>query len=157
MDQSTKKTGWAIFYDKDFAGCGLIDCDNRKLCPADRFVEMCRAICDLITREKPDIVVFEEVVYQRNVATLIELSRLQGVIVGACILRNIEFYIYSASSWRAVLGFNQGRGIKRPELKQQAQEYVLRTVGLELDEDTADAVSIGSAFAIANLKEKTNG
>ena len=102
------------------------------------------------------MVVFEDVVFQRNAATLIELSRLQGVIAGACFLRKIEFYIYAASSWRSALKFNQGKGIKRPELKQQAKEYAKATFGLDLDEDTADAVSMGSAFTISYLKENVN-
>lgn len=118
---------------------------------------MCKAICDLISREKPDMIVFEEVAYQRNPSTLIELARLQGVIIAECLHGQIAFYIYAASSWRAALGFDQGRGIKRPDLKRQAQEYVLNMFELDLDEDTADAVSIGSAFTISFMKENVNG
>lgn len=157
LDQSTKKTGWAIFVDHVFAGCGLIDYDDNTRPPADRFTLMCKAVRDLITRVEPDLVVLEDVAYQRNPATLIELARLQGMIIGTCQIGQIEFYIYPCSSWRAALGFQQGRGNRRPELKRQAQEYAKKTIGLELDEDTTDAVSIGSAFIISFCKEKSNG
>lgn len=142
---------------REFFGCGLIDYDDDKLPPAERFVLMCKAVRDLIAREKPDLVVLEEVAYQRNPATLIELARLQGVIIGTCQIGQIEFYIYPCSSWRAALHFDQGRGVKREELKKQAHDYALRTYGLELDEDTADAVSIGSAFITSFYKENANG
>lgn len=115
---------------------------------------MCKAVSDLIHKEKPELVVFEEVAYQRNPATLIELARLQGVIIGTCLNSQIEFYIYAPSSWRSALQFSQGKGVKRPDLKRQAQEYVQTRYQLNLGEDEADSVSMGSAFIAAFMKEK---
>lgn len=162
LDQSTKKTGWALFEKDQFCGCGLIDFDRDTYSPEERFILMCKAVSDLIHRETPDFVVCEGLTYQRNAATLIELAQLQGTIIGTCLNAKrangqIEFYIYPASSWRKALHFIQGKGVKRPELKRQAQDYALKTYGLDLDEDAADAVSIGSAFIISFMKEKTNG
>lgn len=153
FDQSTKKTGWAIFRDQDLTKCELIDCDNSKLSPAERFEKMCRAVQDVIDMVKPDFVVMEEVAMQTNAHALITLSRLQGVIISACFQSKIEFYIYPPSSWRKELGFQQGKGHSRKDLKKQAIAYCKEHHGVDLDEDRADAVCIGDAFTKTYLKE----
>lgn len=148
-----------MFEDDHFCGCGLIDYDKSAYSPEVRFILMCKAVSDLIRREAPNFVCFEGLAYQKNAATLIELAQLQGVIIGTCLNAKwandqIEFYIYPASSWRKALHFAQGKNVKRPDLKKQAQEYALNAYGMELDEDTADAVCIGAAFNISFIKGK---
>ena len=44
------------------------------------------------------------------------------------------------------MGFRQGAGIKRPELKKQAIEYVMKKYGLKLCEDICEAICLGDAF-----------
>ena len=43
-----------------------------------------------------------------------------------------------------------GRNIKRPELKQQAKEYILKNYNLDLKIDQCEAICIGKAFLIEN-------
>ncbi len=153
FDQSTKKTGWAVFRDKKLTKCELIDCDDKNLSPAERFEKMCRAVQDVIDRVKPDLIVLEDVAMQTNAYSLITLSRLQGVIISACFQNHIEFYICPPSSWRKDLGFKQGKGHPRKDLKKQAIAYCKDHHGVDLDEDRADAVCIGDAFTKTYLKE----
>ena len=107
-------------------------------------------------RFHPDLVVFEDVAMQNNAYSLVLLARLQGMLIWLCHTHETEFYIYASSSWRKALKFAQGRGHPRADLKRQAIEFARDTYGLELDEDMADAVSIGSAFITAYLGEETN-
>jgi crossover junction endodeoxyribonuclease RuvC len=132
---------------------GLIDCDKKEYSPEERFKQMCFSLKDLFMQVSPEFLVLEQVAYQRNAAALIELARLQGVLISRCFDIDIPFYIYPPSSWRKDIGFKQGAGIKRKELKLQAIEYVRKNYGINANEDTAESIAIGSAFTITYLKE----
>lgn len=152
LDQSTKITGWAVFENEVLTKYGEIDL-SKNTDPSGRFQDMCNAVQDLIHKEKPDFVVFEEVAMQVNAYALITLARLQGFILAVCFNRQIEHYIYSPGAWRKAIGFKQGKGHARKDLKKQAIAYCKEHHGVDLDEDRADAVCIGDAFTKTYLKE----
>jgi Holliday junction resolvasome, endonuclease subunit len=149
IDQSTLKTGIAIFEDNQFQKYDLIDLHKQKD-SVQRFKNMCFEICVWIKETQPDIVVFEDVSLQTNVATLRLLAQLQGVIIGCCQLYEIPYKIYKPSEWRKLLDFQQGRGVERKFLKQQSKNYVKKYYDLEVNDDIADAVCIGTAYIKQN-------
>ena len=150
FDQATKKTGYAVFLDNSLQTYGLIDMSKYTV-PEERFCRMCTQIAYFIKNVQPDFVVFEDVSMQSNIATAILLARLQGVIVGTCLDCKIMFDIYKPSSWRKVLCFDQGKGVKRESLKKQAKQYVFETFGVATTEDQSEAICIGWAHI---LKER---
>ena len=149
IDQSTVKTGLAIFNDAKFIKYDLIDLHKEKD-SIIRFTNMCNEICIWIKKLKPNMIVFEDVSLQVNVATLRLLAQLQGVIIGCCQLYGIPYVIYKPSQWRKVLKFQQGRGIERKFLKQQSKDYVKQYFSLEVNDDIADAICIGQAYIKSN-------
>lgn len=110
--------------------------------------EMIKRIHNQIIENNVDHVVFEDVSLQTNVSTLILLAQIQGAIINTCVMNNISYSVYKSTSWRKILKFKQSRGIKRPELKQQAKDYVFNKYKLKLKEDICDAICIGEAFII---------
>ena len=98
-----------------------------------------------IKNNHPDLVVIEDVALQSSAKTVIQLAQLQGAIIGACEMFNIPYEILRPSEWRKTLGFKQGRQIKRPELKQQAIDYVAEHYGEVVSSDEADAMCIAKA------------
>ena len=147
FDQATKKTGYAIFLGNSLQTYGLIDMSKYEA-PGERFQHMCVQIACFIRDVQPDFVIFEDVSMQSNIATTILLARLQGVIIGTCLDCNIMFDIYKPSSWRKVLCFDQGKGVKRESLKNQAKQYVFNTFGVAATEDQSEAICIGWAHII---------
>lgn len=132
----------------------LIDLEKDRIDMPERLYVMTERICEIIRKVKPDCVVLEDVSLNVNVSTLIVLSRLQGAVLGCCRVNKIPFDVLMPSNWRKALGFKQGQGIKRPELKKQAVEFVKTNYGLELSEDVCEAVCIGTAFMrINNIKK----
>ena len=101
----------------------------------------------LIEEHKPDVIVFEDVAMQRNSATLILLTRIQGALLGYCFDHAITTVIYKPSVWRKMLHFTQGSKIKRNILKSQAVAFVKKYYGVEVNDDAADAICIGCAYA----------
>lgn len=139
----------------------MYDLINLKNDKSDRRVEnMMMRIFNCIKENNPDYVVIEDVALQKNPATLIMLSRLQGAIIGFCEFNGIPYEIMKPPSWRKILGFKQGKGEERLDLKKQAIEYVQNKYSLKLQDDVCESICIGDACRISmELKErcKNNG
>lgn len=150
IDQATVKSGIAVHCDGELIMYDLIDLDKEKVDIPERIYVMVDRICGFILKNKPDCVVLEDVAMQSNPATLILLSRLQGAIIGCCRVNRIPFDILKPPTWRKALGFRQGQGIGRRELKKQAKEFVLENYGLKASEDVCEAICIGNAWLKIN-------
>ena len=119
----------------------------------ERMHEMIKRIHNMIIESYVDYVVFEDVSLQTNVLIFIFFVLFLCVIFFSCVRNNICYSVYRPTFWRSKLGFKQNRNVKRPELKQQAKDYVYNKYGLKLKEDLCDAICIGEAFIIENKKE----
>lgn len=149
IDQATRVSGLAIFENDKLVKYNIIELkksDDIKV----RMKEMIRKLSEQITENNVDCVVFEDVSLQGNVSTLIVLAQIQGAIISTCVMNDIEYKVYKSTSWRKIDGFNQRKGIKRPELKQQAKDFVCNKYGLSLKEDMCDAICIGEAYIKEN-------
>lgn len=149
LDQATAKTGVAIFENNELKIYNMIDLSKEKD-TEQRFKLMCEKLNGIITTVKPSHVIFEATSLQTNPATLILLSQIQGAIIQTCLINNIDYTIYKPSSWRKVIGINGGKGIKRPEYKKRALEFVKNIYDIDTKEDIAEAICIGSAYLISN-------
>lgn len=144
LDQSTKLTGWCIWKNGKYMTSGIIDFSKVKE-PEIRFDNMSRSITSLLNKYAPIVVYIEDTSLQRNPKTLKELSQLQGIIIGYCKAKDIDIHIIAPSRWRKLLGFKQGAGIKRQDLKHQCFEWVKENLNLERSEDEVEAIGIGAA------------
>ena len=149
IDQATKVSGWALVEGGSLSGHGVIDL-SKNTDVTERFPRMCKAIHDLIVTHNPEHVIIEGVSLQNNAAILSLLAQIQGAIIQTCVLCNIPFYIYPASSWRKDLGFHQGKGVKRDDLKRQAIQFVESTYNISVLDDEAEAICIATAFQKIN-------
>ena len=152
FDQSSSKSGYAVFEEGKLVESGVINCSGEQ--DRDkRFSQMCLKIEANIVNRQPDYVVFEDISLQTNISVVMFLARLQGFIIGVCLNHKIPFEFFKPSSWRKVLGFNQGAGVARKELKKQAKDYVKDYFGILAPEDQCEAICIGWSF-ILRQKEK---
>ena len=106
---------------------------------------MAKNIISFLSTYSLTVVYIEDTALQRNVKTLKELSQLQGVIIGYCIAQNIDIHTITPGEWRKQLGFKQGSGVKRQDLKKQCFRWVKENLGLEKPEDEVEAIGIGAA------------
>ena len=144
FDQSSTKSGWCLVEDGKYINSGIIDKHTIKDIDT-RIGEMGIAICQRIKEINPDVVVIEDIQSQGSIATVVQLARLQGFILGWCYVKHIRIEIVRPTEWRKVLEFTQGPKVKRQELKAQSLGYVKSKYGLELPEDQAEAVCIADA------------
>lgn len=145
FDQSTVLTGYAVFDNETLVSHGVIDFHKEDDLLA-RANMMWIEIDGLIQDLRPDVIVYEGVALQNNAQVLIKLGNLQGHIMASAWRANIPFVSYLPTTWRKRLGFRQGGGVKRSELKKQAVTIVEETYGIHVREDEAEAVAIGLAY-----------
>lgn len=146
FDQASQMTGAAWFEDTTLLGYTVIN--FKKIKDArERMGAMIQEMYKLIQEIKPDVIVFEDVVMQRNAASLIILARLQGALMAYCYEHAIIWVVYKPSEWRRMLHFKQGSRVKREILKAQAKAFVKKYYEVDVNEDEADAICIGCAFA----------
>ena len=149
FDQATVRTGYAFFEDNTMGAFGLIDLHTMKQGLGLRMDAMFQQMAEEVEKYQPDVIVIEDVAMQANPSGLIALARLQGMIIGYCVMHEIGCVILKPTEWRRACGFKQGR-VKREQLKQQAIDFVKDVYHLQVTDDEADAICIGTAY-VASL------
>ena len=147
LDLSTKSTGFCFGSDENIEKSGYLTASLKD--PRGRIVVMREAISKLIRQNNIDKIIMEEVRPDYNSHTGKVLMWLQAAIVIAAyqIDPKIECDFIGASSWRAVLGIKQGRGVKRENLKAQDIKYVKDKYNVSVqNDDEADAICIYDAY-----------
>lgn len=105
-------------------------------------------IVKIIGITKPDFVVLENIQFQRNIATFKSLAQLQGCIMYHLNNLNIDYVFVEPSAWKSFCGI---KGRKREEQKKNTIIYVKNKYNINVSEDIADAIGIGT-WALNNLK-----
>ena len=147
FDQSTTACAWAYIIDGSLIDFG-VHVPPKKDSIANRIYSVVEFVSNLTDNCKPDLVVFENVQSQSNDLTLINLSKLLGILEHTVYKLGIKCVVLSPSMWRAHFGFGKsvdGIKPKRAELKALAIKYVLDTYKVECSEDECEAICIGIA------------
>lgn len=156
LDQSTVVTGYAIFDNEVLVGHGVLDYHKESDLTVRAYL-MWQNIDSLLRDVQPDMLVYEGVALQNNAQVLIKLGNLQGHIMASAWILGIPFHSYLPTQWRKLLGFRQGGGVKRADLKRQAANLVEETYGISVREDEAEAVAIGLAYLKEQKEIHDNG
>ena len=149
LDLSTKSSGWSVFFDTELKDYGCIASASTDL--IKRIYIMRDGIRDILNKYTIDKIVVEEVRPETTGGNLNTHRALMYLQAAFEFLIHDEFkkitveYVYP-SSWRAVCGIKNGRGIKRTSLKEKDIEFVNETYHIETkNDDIADAICIGHA------------
>lgn len=112
---------------------------NSKTDMFDRFKSIYDDICDVMERTKPDFMAIEELFFNSNQKTAINVAQARGVILLAAMNRGIRIFEYTPLQVKqAVAGYGRAG-------KKQVQQMVKLLLGLKevpKPDDTADAVAI---------------
>lgn len=79
------------------------------------------------------------------------LSKILGVVLGWTISHVCEYHQIMPSEWRKYAGIKQGKK-KREELKAESIAYVKKRYRIDVNDDVADAISLGDA--VCNYYQK---
>ena len=115
-----------------------------------KIVFMCKQLLKLFHSQKPAAIIIEDVYAQNDINTLKWFSRIQGVVLGYALENNIKCYYVSPTNWRRIVGIKQvdekGKRMKRARLKAQAMDIVKKELNMDVSDDEADSILIGSIY-----------
>lgn len=151
IDGSTKRSGICIMSDGELQYYTLIDLHLEKD-TMKRIRLMLLKICEVLDQYDIDEVHMEKAFKNSNTSTTMMLANIAGGIMLYCAKKDIKFIHPEPSVWRAKIKLGQGRGVKRETLKAEAIAAVKLAYGLDVDDDTAEAILIArSAFDLPKL------
>lgn len=152
FDQASITSGFSVFDNGDLITYGKWSSNgNRSI---ERITQTKAWVACMIDKWKPDLVIFEDIQYQKNldssgedgalgqmgVTTFKKLAALQGVLKNYCFENGIIYKIVPSVTWRA---HSEIKGKARTDRKKNAQLKVKRFYDIEVDNDIADAILIG--------------
>ena len=109
-----------------------------------RLEEIYDSMVELITKCKPDCMVIEELFFNNNITTAIDVSMARGVILLAAAQKKIDIFEYTPLQVKqAVVGYGRAE-------KNQVMDMVKRILRLQdvpRPDDAADAVAIALCHA----------
>lgn len=152
IDASTKSTGIALFEDLELKHYDCWTASSNDL--VKRISAIIDKLDNYLNSFEVDKIVLEEVRpedkgQQANIKTHKALMYLQAAIVFLIHERHPSIdieYVYP-SEWRKVCGIQTGRGIRRESLKPKDIAFVKSAYGINVNDDIADAIGIGHAYA----------
>lgn len=148
IDSSTNKTGMALYINGELNDYGLIDLSSSSLDIEPRIFEMGGKMLKALNIWKPEVVYIEQPQgHGRNVSMVRKLSELIGFAKAWAYLNDAYIEEVPPSVWRKYLGIEQGRKT-RNELKEASINAVKDIYGINVIDDIADAINIGSAMLI---------
>ena len=147
IDSSTNTTGYAFFMNgvlKSYSTCDYSYIKNTQ----KRIDNMILFICEMIENERPDIVVTELTVVNRNAEAQRNLTMILGAIRYKCLELKIEYYSLRPTEWRKLIK-NKDEKIprKREELKKWSINKIKENYNIEThSDDLSDAILIGQGY-----------
>lgn len=151
LDQASRISGYAIFDGEKLVDFGKIELEDEEIGP--RLVVLRNQILKLIQDNDIEVVAFEDIQMQTsigsNVQTFKVLANVYGIILELLEEIKMKYYIVPSVKWKSTLNI---KGKKRPEQKQNAQNYVVETYDVKPTQDECDAICIGAHIIQTELK-----
>ena len=147
IDSSTNATGYAFFINgvlKSYSTCDYSYIKNTQ----KRIDNMILFICEMIENERPDIVITELTVVNRNAEAQRNLTMILGAIRYKCLELKIEYHSLRPTEWRKLIK-NKDEKIprKREELKKWSINKIKENYNIEThSDDLSDAILIGQGY-----------
>lgn len=154
IDASTKSSGWAVFDGTKLEQYGCITASSNDL--VKRIQKMISEIDNILQNNQVEKIILEEVrpedkgLQNQNLKTHKALMYLQAAIVFLLHDRypKITLDFLYPSEWRSLCGIKTGSGVKRESLKPADIAFAKAKFNLDVNDDIADALGIGYAYAL---------
>lgn len=144
LDLATKKSGLAFWKNGKYKESYVIDYEKIK--DIDERTElMGKKLISALDYFKPNVVYSEDSFRGNNPKTMKCLCKLHGIVMGWCLINNVEYNFIMPSSWRKYIpNFPNGRSAKREEQKKFSVNYVTKKYKITPStDDESDAILIG--------------
>lgn len=149
LDQSSRITGWAVFYGEELVAHGKISVDDPDI--GERLYKIKTQVIELIDKYEITEIVFEDIQLQTNVVQNVKTFKVLAEVFGVLYETFTELELPNeavlAASWKSTLGI---KGADRATQKRNAAEYVANTYAVKATQDECDAICIGTHYIKTN-------
>jgi crossover junction endodeoxyribonuclease RuvC len=153
IDPGIEKVGYAYFDKKvngrttiTYLSSGLIT-TPRTDSHQDRIHTLYNALKALVVKNKPDMIVFEELFFSKNVKTAIKVSQAQGIILLLASQENIPTQHLTPPQIKSII---TGYGNADKKAIQKMLPLLLKQEMTFKEDDQSDAVACGLAYCYLN-------
>lgn len=147
FDQASIISGWALFDDNELKKFGNFHLDENQPVSV-RLNNFHARLLNMIEIYQPDVLVFEDIQLQNfggknevGVTTYKVLAAVLGICQMVSAETNIPHYIVHSATWRNFLNI---KGRTRTDRKRSAQLLIRQIYEVNVSEDEADAICLGS-------------
>lgn len=147
IDSSTTGSGYATYINGELNHYGVYT-TNHISNSKERLENMMKILCQKIESDRPDIVITELTVVNRNAEAQRNLSMLLGAIYYKCLELGIEYHALRPTEWRKLVkNNNESLPRKREELKKWSKNKVGEIYKINIDDDNiSDAILLGQGY-----------
>jgi crossover junction endodeoxyribonuclease RuvC len=141
IDVGLEKTGYAIITDGELTLTGVIK-TTRTLSLSERLFQLYERMRKLITKEKPQVAVYESIFYKQNPKSLANLAQARGVLLLAAQEEKVKIEEFTPTEIKKTIT-GTGRASK-----YQIHGMVERLVGKKIQNQPhiGDAVACGLCY-----------
>lgn len=143
LDQSSKTSGYAVFYDNELKTYGHFTFEDEDL--GERLYKIRKKVNELINKYNINEIAFEDIQLQNNVGNNVKtfkvLAEVFGIIYELATELKLPHKEILAATWKSTLNI---KGKNRPEQKRNAQQYVNTKYQIKATQDECDAICIGT-------------
>lgn len=149
LDQASKITGYAVFFDGKLQTYGKIDLKDDNI--GIRLNKLKKELIKLIMDYDIDYIAFEDIYMDGQRVNNVQTFKVLAEVFGVCYELFTELEIpceaVLAGTWKSTLGI---KGKTRTEQKRGAQQYVQSRFNIKVTQDVADALCIGEHIIKSN-------
>lgn len=155
LDQSTKISGYSVYYDNELVDYGVFQTTKEEI--MDRCFEVKSWFLSMIEKYNPDFIGLEGIQFQAEggdhrigVTTFEALATIKAVLMMTCYELNIPFEVCPTNTWRAHCGV---KGRHRADKKKSMQFIVKDWFDINVSDDEADSIGIGKYIVDTKTKK----
>lgn len=140
IDSGIERTGYAIFKDKKYMTSALIK-TSKSLSTEVRLDEIFLKLKEVFKKNKPDVMVLEQLLFFKNQKTFIRVAQAQGIVMLLAAQNRIKVeFLTPPQIKQIVTGYGQAD-------KLAVQKMIKLTTEIDIkQDDEADAVACGLAY-----------
>lgn len=152
IDPGTARIGWGLIegtkQNYQMIRYGCIETEKTKQ-PHHRLQEIYQEVYGLLSTERPDQVVVEELFFARNVTTALSVGQARGVILLAAAHANLPVFEYTPMQVKQSI---TGYGRAEKNQIQQMVKMLLKLKEIPKPDDAADALAIALTHGFTNMQ-----
>lgn len=142
VDSGLEKTGFAVFNSRVLVISGLIKTDKKDR-KEIRFLKLYSSLKNIFSKQKPSMIVFEQLYFYKNLKTAVDVAQAQGIIFLLAAQENVPTATLTPLQIKQAI---TGYGKADKKAIQKMLRLILKIDTSRMEDDESDAIACGLAY-----------